>query len=76
MIDSHRQCYGCDQLPLLSGRVDMKKLSFAYRDDKYILYDIDLQIEDNEFVALVGHTGSGKSTITNLLMGYYPWQKG
>jgi len=54
----------------------MKKLSFAYRDDKYVLYDIDLQIEDNEFVALVGHTGSGKSTITNLLMGYYPWQKG
>lgn len=76
LIDSPRQCYGCDQLPLLSGRVDMKKLSFAYRDDKYVLYDIDLQIEDNEFVALVGHTGSGKSTITNLLMGYYPWQKG
>lgn len=76
LIDSPRQYYGCDQLPLLSGRVDMKKLSFAYRDDKYVLYDIDLQIEDNEFVALVGHTGSGKSTITNLLMGYYPWQKG
>lgn len=76
LIDSPRQCYGCDQLPLLSGSVDMKKLSFAYRDDKYVLYDIDLQIEDNEFVALVGHTGSGKSTITNLLMGYYPWQKG
>ncbi|MFV9996420.1 MAG: SmdB family multidrug efflux ABC transporter permease/ATP-binding protein [Arsenophonus endosymbiont of Dermacentor nuttalli] len=76
LIDSPRQCYGQQQLPLLSGRVDIKELSFAYRDDKYILYDINLQIEDNEFVALVGHTGSGKSTIANLLMGYYQWQKG
>lgn len=76
LIDSPRQYYGHDQLPLLSGRVDIQKLSFAYRDDKYVLNDIDMQIEDNQFVALVGHTGSGKSTITNLLMGYYPWQEG
>nr|WP_304488592.1 SmdB family multidrug efflux ABC transporter permease/ATP-binding protein [Arsenophonus endosymbiont of Apis mellifera] len=76
LIDSPRQYYGHDQLPLLSGRVDIQKLSFAYRDDKYVLNEIDMQIEDNEFVALVGHTGSGKSTITNLLMGYYPWQEG
>ncbi|MDT9587091.1 MAG: SmdB family multidrug efflux ABC transporter permease/ATP-binding protein [Candidatus Arsenophonus melophagi] len=76
LIDSPQQYYGHDQLPLVSGRVDIKKLSFAYRNDTYVLNNINLQVEDNEFVALVGHTGSGKSTIANLLMGYYPCQKG
>ncbi len=41
-----------------------------------VLKDINLQVPDNNFVALVGHTGSGKSTIANLIMGYYPWQEG
>lgn len=40
-----------------------------------VLKDINLQVPDNNFVALVGHTGSGKSTIANLIMGYYPWQE-
>lgn len=41
-----------------------------------MLTDINLHIPENSFVALVGHTGSGKSTIANLIMGYYPWQQG
>ncbi len=42
-------------------------VSYSYGDDHLALRDIDLRIEDGEFVGLVGHTGSGKSTLTQLM---------
>ncbi|VDZ69433.1 Multidrug resistance-like ATP-binding protein mdlB (plasmid) [Klebsiella aerogenes] len=51
-------------------------VSFAYRDDRLVLQDINLDIPSRGFVALVGHTGSGKSTLASLMMGYYPLTKG
>lgn len=76
LMDSPKQAYGNNIQPLQSGAIDIQGLSFAYRDDKKVLTDINLHIPENSFVALVGHTGSGKSTIANLIMGYYPWQQG
>ncbi|NHB88153.1 SmdB family multidrug efflux ABC transporter permease/ATP-binding protein [Photorhabdus tasmaniensis] len=76
LMDSPQQGYGMDSQPLSSGRIDIENVSFSYRDDKIVLQDINLQVPAYGFVALVGHTGSGKSTLANLLMGYYPWQKG
>ncbi|OCA56361.1 SmdB family multidrug efflux ABC transporter permease/ATP-binding protein [Photorhabdus namnaonensis] len=76
LMDSPQQGYGMDNQPLSSGRIDIENVSFSYRDDKVVLQDINLQVPAHGFVALVGHTGSGKSTLANLLMGYYPWQKG
>ncbi|MCW7547900.1 SmdB family multidrug efflux ABC transporter permease/ATP-binding protein [Photorhabdus sp. APURE] len=76
LMDSPQQGYGMDSQPLSSGRIDIENISFSYRHGKIVLQDINLQVPAHGFVALVGHTGSGKSTLANLLMGYYPWQKG
>ncbi|AXH62645.1 MULTISPECIES: SmdB family multidrug efflux ABC transporter permease/ATP-binding protein [Providencia] len=76
LMDSPQQDYGESIEPLQGGSISINHLSFAYRDNKMVLKDINLHVPDNNFVALVGHTGSGKSTIANLIMGYYPWQEG
>lgn len=76
LIDAPRQHYGNDVQPLTSGRIEVRALTFAYRDDRNVLSDINLEVPSRNFVALVGHTGSGKSTLANLLMGYYPLQQG
>lgn len=76
LMDRPRQNYGDDDRPLQSGSIDVDNVSFAYRDDRLVLQDIDLRVPSRHFVALVGHTGSGKSTLANLLMGYYPLTRG
>lgn len=76
LMDRPRQNYGHDDTPLKSGTIDIDNVSFAYRDDQFVLRDISLHVEPRHFVALVGHTGSGKSTLASLLMGYYPLSTG
>ena len=76
LIDAPRQHHGVDTRPLASGEIEIKALTFAYRDDRNVLSDISLHIPSRNFVALVGHTGSGKSTLANLMMGYYPIRHG
>lgn len=60
----------------LGGRVEFDKVSFAYQEDKYVLKDISFMIHPGETVAIVGHTGSGKTTIISLLNRLYHIQKG
>lgn len=76
LMDDAQQNYGGDIQPLQSGRVDVNNVTFAYREGRPVLQDINLHIASRGFVALVGHTGSGKSTLANLLMGYYPVDQG
>ncbi|MDR2218768.1 SmdB family multidrug efflux ABC transporter permease/ATP-binding protein [Yokenella regensburgei] len=76
LMDRPRQIYGHDTTPLQSGSIDIDNVSFAYRDDRLVLQNINLSIPSRSFVALVGHTGSGKSTLASLLMGYYPLSQG
>ncbi|UNC51325.1 SmdB family multidrug efflux ABC transporter permease/ATP-binding protein [Enterobacter huaxiensis] len=76
LMDRPRQTYGNDDRPLQSGAIAFDNVSFAYRDDRLVLQDINLDIPSRGFVALVGHTGSGKSTLASLLMGYYPLTQG
>ena len=76
LMDRPRQTYGKDDRPLQSGAIAFDNVSFAYRDDRLVLQDINLDIPSRGFVALVGHTGSGKSTLASLLMGYYPLTQG
>lgn len=76
LMDRPRQTYGNDERELQSGSIAIDHVSFAYREDRLVLQDIDLDIPSRSFVALVGHTGSGKSTLASLLMGYYPLTQG
>jgi len=60
----------------LSGKLTIKDLDFQYNDAEWIFKDFDLAIEPGESVALVGHTGAGKSSIAKLIARFYEFQKG
>lgn len=60
-----------DKLTKLKGDVDFSNVSFSYVSQKEILHHIDLHAKAGEKIALVGSTGSGKTTITNLLTRFY-----
>ena len=58
------------------GNVEFHKVGFAYRDDHRVLEDVSFSIAPGETVAVVGHTGAGKTTLTNLLLRFYDVQDG
>lgn len=58
------------------GNIEFENVWFAYKDDDWILKDVSFKVEPGQSIALVGHTGSGKTTITNLLMRFYDVQQG
>ena len=60
----------------LDGSITFKNLWFAYNEEEFILKGINLEIEPGQTLALVGATGSGKSSIINVLGRYYEFQKG
>ncbi len=60
----------------IEGRIDFKHVSFAYTEANYVLKDINFSVKAGETVALVGHTGSGKTSIISLLNRLYHIQKG
>ena len=58
------------------GEIEFRNVWFAYKDEDWVIKDASFKINAGESIALVGHTGSGKTTITNLLMRFYDVQKG
>ncbi|HEU5315016.1 MAG TPA: ABC transporter ATP-binding protein, partial [Chloroflexota bacterium] len=58
-------------LPSVSGHVRFENVSFAYTEGEPVLHGIDLAAEPGQLIALVGHTGSGKTTISNLIPRFY-----
>lgn len=62
---------GEDNWPVIKGQVEFKNISFAYKDGEEVLKDFNLLVKPGETIALVGETGSGKSTIVNLLCRFY-----
>ncbi len=58
------------------GRIEFRGVWFAYKSEDWVLRDVSFSVSPGESVALVGHTGSGKTTITNLLMRFYDIQRG
>lgn len=58
------------------GKLEFKNVSFAYKDDEYVLNNISFKVEPGQTLALVGATGSGKSSITNLVNRLYDINSG
>ena len=60
----------------LKGEVEFKNIYFAYNKGFDILKDVSLKVEAGKKIGVIGHTGSGKSTLMNLLLGYNDYDKG
>lgn len=60
----------------LSGEIRFKDLNFQYTDGEWIFRDFNVHIQPGENVALVGHTGAGKSSIAKLIARFYEFQSG
>ena len=67
---------GALQPGALQGKVEFDHVQFAYVDEKWVLKDVSFVINPGETVAIVGHTGSGKTTIISLLNRLYRIQQG
>lgn len=60
----------------LKGIIRFKNVNFSYTKEKQVLYDFNLEVKAGQKVALVGSTGSGKTTVVNLLMRFYDVDSG
>lgn len=65
-----------DSWDIIQGQVSFKDLTFYYKNDEIILDNFNLEVKKGQSVALVGHTGSGKTTLINLLSRFYEPKKG
>ncbi len=72
-VDDRPDAVPCDHL---EGAVSFENVSFRYGEGEWILKNINLHIDPGERVAIVGHTGAGKSTIINLISRFYDVQEG
>ena len=61
---------------VVKGKLEFEKVWFAYNDENYVLKDVSFEAKPGETIAIVGHTGSGKTTIISLLNRLYHIQKG
>lgn len=60
----------------VKGEIEFKNVWFAYVEENWVLKDVSFRVRQGEKVAIVGTTGAGKTTIINLILGFYKHQKG
>lgn len=63
-------------VPAHPAAIEFDDVWFAYKDEDWVLRGVSFRIEPGETIAIVGHTGAGKTTITNLLLRFYDVQRG
>jgi ATP-binding cassette subfamily B protein len=62
--------------PTAPATIELERVWFAYKDEDWVLRDVSFRIEPGETIAVVGHTGAGKTTLANLLLRFYDVQRG
>lgn len=76
VLDTKGEPVSEKSLPRYQGNVVFEAVSFAYKENDYVLKNLSFAAHQGETIALVGHTGSGKSSIMNLLFRFYDPSKG
>ncbi len=76
LMDEQGENVSTERMDRFCGNVTFDHVSFGYKDGEYVLKDIHFEAKQGQTIALVGHTGSGKSSIMNLLFRFYDCQKG
>ncbi len=74
--NEHIKNYGSTRAEKLTGDIKFEHVNFAYDDENFVLNDISFTIKEGETLAIVGSTGSGKSSIINVLNRFYEYQSG
>jgi len=67
---------GVNELNNLKGNISFDKVWFRYKEEQWILKDLSFSVDAGKFLALVGHTGAGKSSIIRILNRFYEIEKG
>lgn len=79
LLDTNTTVYNPEnplELKDVKGNIEFDKVWFAYNEENYVLRDISLKINSGESVAIVGHTGAGKTSLINIINRFYDIQKG
>ena len=76
ILDTDTEHFEGDPLTEVKGIIEFKNVNFSYVPEKRVISDFSLKIESGKRIALVGSTGSGKTTIINLLMRFYDLDSG
>ena len=71
LLDEEEEIKDAGELKIFNGNIEFKDVNFSYVKGHPVLNNINFKVNQNETLALVGHTGSGKSSIINLLMRFY-----
>ena len=72
-VTENKGTYSPENIP---GKIEFKNVEFAYVEPNWVLKGIDFTVEAGQTIALVGHTGSGKTSIISILNRLYPYQSG
>jgi ATP-binding cassette subfamily B protein len=76
IIDGEKEDATLQAIPRYQGTIDFDNIWFSYQAGHPIIKGVQLHIDAGQLVGLVGHTGSGKSTLTNLLLRFYDFKEG
>ena len=74
--DKNIEKSGTKKVEILRGDVEFKNVNFAYENDNYVLKNVNFKLKNGQTMAIVGSTGSGKTTITSILNRFYEIQSG
>lgn len=76
LLDQPEEELDQDQVARFKGDVEFKGLNFAYEQPNYVLKNVNLKVKSGQTIGIVGHTGSGKSSLMNLLLRFYNYEEG